>query len=87
MPGNPKLQILYTENMFIDFTWLNVQAKSPTWTILYQFKWDVALCKLPKQHKGLSVLASTTGLILGLRPANERQGYSVTTSLIGWVQA
>ena len=27
------------------------------------------------------------GLILGLRPANERQRYFVTPSLIGWVQA
>ena len=27
------------------------------------------------------------GLILGLRPANERRRYFVTTSLIGWVQA
>ena len=27
------------------------------------------------------------GLILGLRPANERRCYFVTTSLIGWVQA
>ena len=27
-----------------------------------------------------------TGLILGLRPANERRWYFVTTSLIGWVQ-
>ena len=27
------------------------------------------------------------GLILGLRPANERRRYSVTTSLIGGVQA
>ena len=26
-------------------------------------------------------------LILGLRPANERQCYFVTTSLIGWAQA
>ena len=29
----------------------------------------------------------TTGLILGLRPANERWRYFVTTSLIGWEQA
>ena len=29
----------------------------------------------------------TPGLILGLRPANERRRYFVTTSLIGWVQA
>ena len=27
-----------------------------------------------------------TGLILGLRPANERRRYKVTTSLIGWTQ-
>ena len=27
------------------------------------------------------------GLILGLRRANERRGYIVTTSLIGWAQA
>ena len=27
------------------------------------------------------------GLILGLRPANERRRYKVTTSVIGWVQA
>ena len=27
------------------------------------------------------------GLILGLRPVNERRRYFVTTSLIGWVQA
>ena len=28
-----------------------------------------------------------TGMILGLRPANERRRYFVTTSLIGWAQA
>ena len=28
-----------------------------------------------------------SGLILGLRPANKRRRYFVTTSLIGWVQA
>ena len=32
-------------------------------------------------------LHSYTGLILGLRPANERRRYFVTTSLIGWLQA
>ena len=30
---------------------------------------------------------TSTGLILGLRPANERRRYFVTTSLIGWAQA
>ena len=33
------------------------------------------------------VLIGYTGLILGLRPANERRRYFVTTSLIGWAQA
>ena len=31
--------------------------------------------------------SSTTGLILGLRPTNERRCYFVMASLIGWVQA
>ena len=31
--------------------------------------------------------AAMSGLILGLRPANERLRYFVTASLIGWVQA
>ena len=29
---------------------------------------------------------SVPGLILGVRPANERRRYTVTPSLIGWVQ-
>ena len=29
---------------------------------------------------------SDTGLILGLHPANQKQRYFVTTSLIGWAQ-
>ena len=31
--------------------------------------------------------AKPAGLILGLRPANERRRYFITTSLIGWAQA
>ena len=31
--------------------------------------------------------AHTTGLILGVRSANERRRYFVTTYLIAWVQA
>ena len=33
-----------------------------------------------------SVSCLITGLILGLRPANERLRYKVTPSLIGWAQ-
>ena len=32
-------------------------------------------------------LCQSTGLIVGLHPANERQHYFITTSLIGWAQA
>ena len=33
-----------------------------------------------------SRISTWTGLILGLRPANERCRYKVTSSLIGWPQ-
>ena len=33
-----------------------------------------------------SMAMGITGLILGLRPANERRRYFLTTSLIGWAQ-
>ena len=32
-------------------------------------------------------ICNNPGLILGLRPANERRRYKVTPSLIGWAQA
>ena len=34
-----------------------------------------------------SYMDGKSGLSQGLRPANERRRYFVTTSLIGWVQA
>ena len=34
-----------------------------------------------------SISIAIPGLILGLRPTNERRRYFVTTSLIGWAQA
>ena len=36
------------KNMLTDFTWLNVQPKYLIQTILYDFKWDMALWKWPK---------------------------------------
>ena len=36
------------ENMLIDFIWLNMQIKYLIQTILYPFKWDMALWKWPK---------------------------------------
>ena len=42
--------------------------------------WKVCLCQYV-------LLFCNSGLILGLRPANERRRYFVTTSFIGWAQA
>ena len=36
---------------------------------------------------GMAITIILPGLILGLRPANERRRYFVTTSLASWVQA
>ena len=44
--GTPNCK--YMENMLVDFIWLNVQAKYLEQTILYHFKWDMALWKWPK---------------------------------------
>ena len=44
--GTPDCQI--TENMLINFIWLNVQAKYLVQIILYHFEWDMALWKWPK---------------------------------------
>ena len=38
------------------------------------------------QCKNVCPVAIMSGLILGLRPANERRRYFVTTSFIGWEQ-
>ena len=39
----------------------------------------------PASLKNMDIVWDT-GLILGLRPANERRRYKVTPSLIGWAQ-
>ena len=47
---------------------------------------NIYIIRLPTYmwHTWLDCIA---GLILGLRPANERRRYFVTMSLIGWTQA
>ena len=40
----------------------------------------------PLGKRGPTAQNNPTGLILGLRPANERRRYKVTPSLIGWAQ-
>ena len=56
-------------------------------------RWEFAnngrtLCKLNEAASTMrNAKDAIPGLILGLRPANERCRYFVTTSLIGWAQA
>ena len=44
--GTPDCKNMW--NVLIDFIWINVQAKYFIQTILYHFKWDMALRKWPK---------------------------------------
>ena len=46
---------------------------------------ETKLIHVSKKDVSISSL-SLAGLILGLRPANERRCYKTTPSLIGWVQ-
>ena len=52
---------------------------------------DIAAMKLKGVPRSVDMLVLYvhihTGMTLGLRPANERRRYFVTTSLIGWAQA
>ena len=41
---------------------------------------------MPWLHVSSAGITSITGLIPGLRPANEKRRYEVTPSLIGWAQ-
>ena len=43
-------------------------------------------CYILNQYNTIASIYNNTRLILGLRPANERRRYKVTTSLIGWAQ-
>ena len=49
---------------------------------------DVGIQVISKHRADPTIDSSVAaGLILGLRPANERRRYFVTTSPIGWAQA
>ena len=43
--------------------------------------------QIKRKRAQFSKYPVVSGMILGLRPANERRRYFVTTSLIGWGQA
>ena len=49
---------------------------------------DVAYpkCYIKQCKREKYIFLTFTGLILGLRPANERRGYKVMPSLIDWSQ-
>ena len=52
--------------------------------IALKFDWHLCSCAADLAVRFLSDMI--TGLILGLRPANERRRYFVMTSLIDWAQ-
>ena len=54
-----------------------------TWKMEYSYKYclDISL-----HYTAVLCGIGIAGLVLGLRPANERRRYFVTTSLIGWAQ-
>ena len=51
--------------------------------ILRLYKWDIHIYTVESPY---NMVYDNTRLILGLRPANDRQCYFVTASSIGWAQ-
>ena len=87
------------ENLACDVpdTSCNCNANDDTWrmdrVVLYDYK-QVPLKAFTYKAAGVmnagktaNCLTIQSGLIIVLRPANERRCYFVTTSLIGWAQA
>ena len=67
----------YTPHQYVP-----VVTKLASWqlSVFSAIKICYGLHQLPNSH------THNSGLILGLRPANERSRYEVTPSLIGWAQ-
>ena len=57
----------------------NIQGCRVMWNIAFISEIRARLLRAEK--------TKNTGLILGLRPANAKRRYFVTTSLIGWMQS
>ena len=64
-----------------NITWNYILRQNNTCCTIAMEPYILAVCKIiqPIHHE-------YTGLILGLRPANERRRYKVTPPLIGWAQ-
>ena len=62
-------------------------CSSELWSLSFNcfFPQDYEVAELWKSSSS-AITFSRTGLVLGLRPANERRRYKVTPSLIGWAQ-
>ena len=63
----------------------NINECKKTIYIIAHFRFDnvqITYCVLP-----IKQTINKAGLILGLRPANGRRRYFVTTSFTGWAQA
>ena len=71
--SEPKMDNLLTHICVTQPQWVKCK-KTPVWS---SDQWV---------NKKISTTKQGTGLILGLRPANERRHYKVTPSLIGWAR-
>ena len=75
-------------SVLILWTWYLNANKRPKSTARTIMQWDLSSPGITGPFRGNTWSPmDTTGLILGLHPANERRRYFVTTSLIGWAQA
>ena len=59
--------------------WVNISGRN-------LFGQNINFLLQQTEYPSPAMLSYHTGLILGLRPANERQFYFVTTSLVSWAQ-
>ena len=66
--------------------WWLIRNASPLLDLIQKFVFRLGL-SIALDIWFCSITHKISGLILGLRPADERQRYHVTTTLIGWEQA
>ena len=92
-PCQIKLQVKFVRRVYHSLrSHSQISSYMKTANNMSQKHW--ILCSILIKHKLLAEIRhckvlspQLSGLILGLRPANERRRYFVTRSLIGWVQA
>ena len=79
------MTLLFIFKVCVNF---GVSSWGPSMHAGWRLQFEPASLTVHGHYLGIMGLnhAMIAGLILGLRPANERQRYIVMTSLIGWAQ-